>query len=62
MTRGGDNALEYFRPHENEQYILSEQNIERDHRDFMDKNIHNAICVRDCLSKRTSQDNLFASE
>ena len=62
MPGEDDNSSEYFGSHENEKYILNEQNIEGDHRDLVGKSSDTKSRAKDDLSGRTPQDGLLASQ
>lgn len=57
-----DNALEKLGPYEDNKSTLKEQNIERDHRNLMNKTLDSANQAKDGLLKRTFQNKFLASE
>lgn len=62
MLREDDNVLENFEPHEDEKFILEEQDIEGDHRDLIGKSLDTKSHLRVGLSELAPQDGFFASE
>lgn len=59
LLLGEDNNIsEDFGLYEDEKFILKEQNIEKDHENLVDKSLNTRSCVKDSLSKYTSQDKL----
>ena len=57
-----ENALENTEPHDNEESILEEQDIERDHTNLGSKSLDTRSRARDGLSEHTPQARLFGSE
>ena len=49
MPGENDNTSEYFGPHKDQKYILNEQDIKRDHRSLMSKNLDNGSHAKDGL-------------
>lgn len=57
-----DNILDNFGFHLDEEFILDEQDIKRNHKHLVSKNLDIRIRARDSLFGSTSQDKLIASE
>ena len=57
-----ENASKNVGPHEDEESILEEQDIEEDHRNLGGKSSDTRSCARDGLSGRTPQAGLLGSE
>ena len=57
-----NNASENFGPHEDEESVLEDQDIEEDHTNLIGKNLDIRSRARDGLSRRTPQNGLFANE
>lgn len=62
MPGDDDNISEYFGSHKDKEYILNEQDIERDYKNLAGKNLDTRSPIRDNLSRRTSEGGLLASE
>ncbi len=58
----GDNVSGNFEPHEDEESILEEQEIERDHRNLVGKSSDTGSHARDGLLRRTLQARLLRNE
>lgn len=53
MSRKDDNILDNFGPYKDEKSIPEMQDIEKDHRDLVDKNFDNRNYAKYCLSGYT---------
>ena len=53
ITREDDHALENFVSHEDEKFLLEEQDIEMDHNNLVDEGFDNRSCATDGLSGHT---------
>ena len=62
ISEEDDNASENFWPHEDDESILEEQDIENHERNLVGKRLDTGNHARDSLLGRTPQDGLFASE
>lgn len=62
MQGEDNNALNNFGSHENEDFTLKTQDIERDNRDLVGKDSDTGSRARDGLSGYTPQDRLLVSE
>ena len=62
IPRKDNNASKNFGPHEDEESILKEQDIERDHTNLVAKSLNTRNRTKKGLSGRTPQDGLFVSE
>lgn len=51
-----------FEPHKDENFTSEEQNIQKNHKDFVGKSLDTRSYKRDSLSKRTPQNRLLANE
>ncbi len=62
ISEEDENALENFVPYENEESILEDQDIERDHRNLVEESSDTESRVRDVLLGHISQAELLGSE
>lgn len=62
MLEKNYNTSEYFGFHENKKYTRNQQDIERDHKDLVNKSLELGSRASNSLLKRTLQDLLFAYE
>lgn len=62
MPRQDDNASDNFRPYENEKSILIVQNIEKNHRNLVEKTLKTENYIRNNLSEHILQDELLGNK
>ena len=54
-----ENVSENVEPHKDEELILEEQDIKKDHRNLGGKSLNTGSCAKDGLSRQTSQTGLL---
>ena len=62
MSEGDESTSKYFESHKDKKYILDEQDIEKDYIDSVSKSSDTGNRARNCLSGRTSKNELFVNE
>lgn len=63
LIAGEDNNVsDNFNTYLNKKFILDEQDIEKNYKDLVDKNVDTQSCTRDELLKYTSQDRFLVYE
>lgn len=62
MSIKNDNTLKNFRSLKDKEFIWEKQDIERDHRNFVDKSLDTKSRAKNNLSERTLQDGLLINK
>lgn len=60
--RKHNNVLGYFEPHKNEKYILDKQDIKKDHKNLISKNLDTKSHAKNNLLEYNPQNKFFSSE
>lgn len=62
ISKKHDNALEYFNSYKNEKYILDKENIKKNHKDFLRKNLNTRSRAKNNLLVYIFQEEFLANK